>query len=98
MEHQSELKNTLSWHSPDGTFEVILINGQITKLEFCEIGKCEDGCLKSTDYKFLMQVFECLGDLKKFIADQDKERGHTFAGDAVGKVGAFRVDEKEERV
>lgn len=81
MEHNKELKNTLTWHSMDGTFEVILINGVITKLEFCEIGKCEDGCLKSVDFKFLRTAHECLGELFKFIADQEKEKGHSYAGD-----------------
>lgn len=82
MEAEKTVTNKLSWHS-DGKFEVILTNGAITSLSFCEPGKGPDTdcgkCLSSTDFKYLKQVHESLGDLFDFIEKENKERGHTYA-------------------
>lgn len=82
MDHFREIKNTLSWHSPDGTFDVILINGVITSLNFCEPGgpgaDCGK-CLSSINYKFLMTVKDCLIELSTFIEEENKKMGYKFA-------------------
>lgn len=84
MEHHREIKNTLTWHSEDGKFEAILINGQIFRLNFCEPGKDAKDCgkcLNSTDYKFLKQIHESLGELFDFMNDQEKQRGYSYANE-----------------
>lgn len=83
MEHIKEIKNSLTWHSENGRFEAILINGVITTLAFCEIGKSESDCrcLVSTDYKYLKQVHESLGELFAFIEAENKKAGYTFANE-----------------
>lgn len=81
MDHFREIKNTLTWHN-DGKFEVVLTNGQITSLSFCEPGKGGDACgkcLTSTDYKYLQSVYSCLGDLFVFIEEENKRLGYSFA-------------------
>lgn len=81
MDHFREIKNNLSWHG-EGKFEVELINGVITRLNFSEpdkgpadIGKC----LTSTNYKFLQAVHASLGDLFAFIEEENKRLGYSFA-------------------
>jgi hypothetical protein len=81
MDHYREIKNTLNWHN-EGKFEVELINGVITKLNFCEPGKGPEDTSKSltsTSYKFLQAVHSCLGDLFAFIEEENKRLGYKFA-------------------
>ena len=81
MDHFREIKNSLTWHN-EGKFEVELINGIITKLNFCEPGKGPDDsgkCLTSTNYKFLQSVYNCLGDLFVFIEEENKRLGYRYA-------------------
>ncbi len=81
MDHFREIKNNLTWHN-EGKFEVVLINGIITKLNFCEPGKGpEDSgkCLTSTNYKFLQAVHSCLGELFTFIEEENKRLGYRYA-------------------
>jgi hypothetical protein len=84
MDHFREIKNSLTWHN-EGKFEVELINGIITKLNFCEPGKGPDDtgkCLTSTSYKFLQAVHSCLGDLFTFIEEENKRLGYSYAREA----------------
>src|SRR5476651_2421394 len=81
MDHFREIKNSLTWHN-EGKFEVELINGIITKLNFCEPGKGPDDlgkCLTSTNYKYLQSVYSCLGDLFVFIEEENKRLGYSYA-------------------
>ena len=81
MDHFREIKNSLTWHN-EGKFEVELINGIITKLNFCEPGKGSDDsgkCLTSINYKFLQSVYSCLGDLFVFIEEENKRLGYKYA-------------------
>ncbi len=81
MDHFREIKNNLTWHS-EGKFEVELVNGIITKLNFCEPGKGPEvngKCLTSTNYKFLQAVHACLGDLFSFIEEENKRLGYSYA-------------------
>lgn len=81
MDHFREIKNTLTWHN-EGKFEVILINGIISKLNFCEPGKGpqdQGKCLNSTDYKFLRNVYICLGELFAFIDEENKRLGYQYS-------------------
>jgi hypothetical protein len=81
MDHFREIKNTLTWHN-EGKFEVILINGIISKLNFCEPGKGPQDlgkCLNSTDYKFLRNVYTSLGELFAFIDEENKRLGYQYS-------------------
>jgi hypothetical protein len=81
MDHFREIKNTLNWHN-EGKFEVELVNGIITKLNFCEPGKGPEDpgkCLTSTSYKYLQAVHSCLGDLFTFIEEENKRLGYKYA-------------------
>jgi len=81
MDHFREIKNSLTWHN-EGKFEVELINGIITKLNFCEPGKGPEDvgkCLTSTNYKYLQSVYSCLGDLFNFIEEENKKLGYSYA-------------------
>jgi hypothetical protein len=81
MDHFREIKNSLTWHN-EGKFEVELINGIITKLNFCEPGKGPDDngkCLTSTSFKFLQAVHSSLGDLFTFIEEENKRLGYSYA-------------------
>ncbi len=81
MDHFREIKNNLSWHN-EGKFEVELINGVITKLNFCEPGRGPEDtgkCLTSTNYKFLLAVHSCLGELLSFIDEENKRLGYRYA-------------------
>src|ERR1700742_3772961 len=81
MDHFREIKNTLNWNK-EGKFEVVLINGIISKLNFCEPGKGpEDSgkCLNSTDYKFLRNVYTSLGELFTFIDEENKRLGYKYS-------------------
>ena len=81
MDHFREIKNNLTWHN-EGRFEVELINGIITRLNFCEPGKGSDDtgkCLTSTNYKFLLAVHSCLADLFNFIEEENKRLGYSYA-------------------
>ena len=81
MDHFREIKNNLTWHN-EGKFEVELINGIITKLNFCEPGKGPDDpgkCLTSTNYKFLQSVYTSLGELFQFIEEENKRLGYKYA-------------------
>jgi len=81
MDHFREIKNNLTWHN-EGKFEVELINGVITKLNFCEPGKGPDDpdkCLTSTNYKFLQSVYVSLGELFQFIEEENKRLGYKYA-------------------
>jgi hypothetical protein len=81
MDHFREIKNQLTWHN-EGKFEVELINGVITKLNFCEPGKGPHDtgkCLTSTNYKYLQAVHACLGDLFNFIEEENKRLGYKYA-------------------
>jgi hypothetical protein len=81
MDNYREIKNNLTWHN-EGKFEVELINGVITKLNFCEPGKgpYDTGqCLTSTNFKFLQSVYTSLGDLFAFIEEENKRLGYSYA-------------------
>ncbi len=81
MDHYREIKNCLNWHN-EGKFEVELINGKITKLNFCEPGRGphdSEKCLTSTNYKYLQAVYNCLGDLFAFIDEENKRLGYKYA-------------------
>jgi hypothetical protein len=81
MDPFREIKNQLTWHN-EGKFEVELINGVITKLNFCEPGKGPHDtgkCLTSTNYKYLQAVHACLGDLFNFIEEENKRLGYKYA-------------------
>jgi hypothetical protein len=81
MDHFREIKNNLAWHN-EGKFEVELINGVITKLNFCEPGKGPHDtgkCLTSTNYKYLQAIYSCLGDLFNFIEEENKRLGYKYA-------------------
>jgi len=85
MDHFREIKNKLAWHK-EGKFEVELVNGVIRKLNFCEPGTGPDGvgkCLTSTDYKFLQNVYACLGDLFTFIDEENKRLGYSYSREDV---------------
>lgn len=81
MDHFREIKNHLTWHN-EGRFEVELINGVITKLNFCEPGKGPHDIgksLTSTNFKYLQAVHSCLGDLFSFIEEENKRLGYKYA-------------------
>ncbi len=81
MDQYREIKNNLTWHN-EGKFEVELINGVITKLNFCEPGKGPHDtgqCLTSTNFKFLQAVYTSLGDLFTFIEEENKRLGYSYA-------------------
>jgi hypothetical protein len=81
MDHFREIKNNLTWHN-EGKFEVELINGVITKLNFCEPGKGPHDvgkCLTSTNFKYLQAVHASLGDLFNFIEEENKRLGYKYA-------------------
>jgi hypothetical protein len=81
MDHYREIKNTLNWHN-EGKFEVVLINGIISKLNFCEPGKGPDDtgkALTSTNFKYLQSVYSCLGDLFQFLEEENKRLGYSYA-------------------
>ncbi|MFD2147623.1 hypothetical protein [Mucilaginibacter antarcticus] len=81
MDHFREIKNQLIWHN-EGKFEVELINGIITKLNFCEPGQGPDDvgkCLTSTNYKYLQAVHASLGELFGFIEEENKRLGYKYA-------------------
>jgi hypothetical protein len=85
MEHHREIKNSLEWHSESGKFDATLTNGIITELNFCEPGTGPGStcgrCLESTDYKYLKQVHQCLGELFAFIEEENKRLGYSYAGE-----------------
>lgn len=84
MDHYREIKNNLRWHK-EGKFEVELVNGIITKLNFCEPGKGPEdieGSLTSTNFKFLKTVHACLGDLFTFIDEENKRLGYKYSLEA----------------
>jgi hypothetical protein len=96
MDHFREIKNNLKWHN-EGKFEVVLVNGIITKLSFCEPGKGPDDsgkCLTSTSYKFLQAVHACLGDLFAFIEEENKRLGYSYAREV--DVPSYHEDEITE--
>jgi len=81
MDHYREIRNTLAWHN-EGKFEVELVNGVITRLNFCEPGKGPHDtgqCLTSTNFKFLQAVYTSLGDLFAFIEEENKRLGYSYA-------------------
>jgi hypothetical protein len=81
MDHFREIKNTLTWHK-EGKFEVVLVNSIITKLNFCEPGRgLQDSgkFINSTDYKFLKNVYACLGELFTFIDVENKRLGYKYS-------------------
>ena len=98
MDHFREIKNSLTWHN-EGKFEVELINGIITKLNFCEPGKGPEDVgksLTSTNYKYLQSVYSCLGDLFNFIEEENKKLGYSYARKA--EVLQHQQEEVQEEV
>jgi len=84
MENYREIKNTLTWHF-DGNFNATIVNGVIKELNLCEPGKGAGDCgrcLTSTDYKFLKSVHQALGDIFKFMQDENKHLGYSYPEDA----------------
>ncbi|RYE20806.1 MAG: hypothetical protein EOP42_26880 [Sphingobacteriaceae bacterium] len=80
MENHREIKNTLTWHF-EGNFNATIINGVIKELNLCEPGKGAGDCgrcLTSTDYKFLKSVHEALGDIFKFMNEENKRLGYSY--------------------
>jgi len=83
MDHFREIKNCLTWHN-EGKFEVELVNGKITTLNFCEPGKGPEDTgksLTSTDFKYLQDVYNCLGDLFVFIKEENKRLGYQYSNE-----------------
>jgi hypothetical protein len=81
MDHFREIKNNLKWHN-EGKFEVELVNGIITKLNFCEPGRGPEDtgkALTSTNFKYLRAVYSSLGDLFTFIEEENKRLGYSYA-------------------
>jgi hypothetical protein len=81
MDQFREIKNTLTWHN-EGKFEVELINGMIKKLNFSEPGKGPGDLgksLTSTNHKYLLSVYHCLGELFTFIEEENKRMGYSYA-------------------
>jgi len=81
MDHFREIKNVLTWHN-EGKFNAELVNGVITKLNFCEpgMGPQDAGkCLTSTNYKYLQSVYTSLGELFAFIDEENKRLGYSYA-------------------
>lgn len=103
MEINKEIKHELTWHNDnDGRFNVTIINGAITQLSFCELGTAgEDNCTRcitSTDYKFLKQVHECLGDVFNHLEKEARLNGHSFAGEETKLTGIdLLIDENAKR-
>jgi hypothetical protein len=98
MDHFREIKNTLTWHN-EGKFEVVLINGIISKLNFCEPGKGPQDtgkCLNSTDYKFLKNVYTSLGELFAFIEEENKRLGYKYSQEEEGLPAYVPADEAPE--
>jgi len=96
MDHFREIKNTLTWHN-EGKFEVELINGVITRLNFCEPGKGPEDTgksLTSTNFKYLQAVHACLGDLFTFIEEENKRLGYKYAREA--EVPGYHREEPQE--
>ncbi len=80
MENHREIKNTLNWHF-EGNFNATIINGVIKELNLCEPGKGAGDCgrcLTSTDFKFLKSVHEALGDIFKFMQEENKRLGYSY--------------------
>jgi hypothetical protein len=95
MDHFREIKNNLAWHN-EGKFDAELINGIITKLNFCEPGKGPDDmgkCLTSTNFKYLQAVHSCLGDLFNFIEEENKRLGYKYAQNV--KVSTYQTGNEE---
>ncbi|WP_419801216.1 hypothetical protein [Mucilaginibacter sp.] len=83
MENHREIKNTLNWHF-EGNFNATIINGVIKELNLCEPGKGTNDCgrcLTSTDYKYLKSVHEALGDIFKFMHEENKRLGYSYPVD-----------------
>ena len=81
MDHFREVKNSLSWHN-EGKFNAELVNGIITKLNFCEPGTGPDDpgkTLTSINFKYLLAVYSCLGDLFNFIEEENKRLGYSYS-------------------
>jgi hypothetical protein len=81
MDHYREIKNNL-FSQNEGKFDVELVNGIITKLNFCEPGKGPEDTgksLTSTNFKFLQSVYYSLGDLFTFIEEENKRLGYSYA-------------------
>jgi len=96
MDHYREIKNSLTWHG-EGRFEVEVINGVITKLNFCEPGKGPEvsgKCLTSTNFKFLYAVYSCLGELFAFIQEENKRLGYSYSENV--EIPAYHEDEATE--
>jgi hypothetical protein len=96
MDHFREIKNSLTWHK-EGKFEVVLVNGIIKSLNFCEPGKgSEDAgkCLTSTNFKFLQTVYDCLGDLFTFIDEENKRLGYKYSRE--GEIPGYHSEEGSE--
>jgi hypothetical protein len=96
MDHFREIKNSLQWHN-EGKFEVELINGIITKLNFCEPGKGPEDSgksLTSTNFKYLQAVYACLGDLFNFIEEENKRLGYSYAQGV--QISSHQEDETTE--
>lgn len=97
MENHREIKNTLTWHF-EGNFNATIINGVIKELNLCEPGKGAGDCgkcLNSTDFKFLKSVHQALGDIFKFMHDENKRLGYSYPEDAetVERVGDDIISE-----
>lgn len=95
MDHYREIRNTLVWHN-EGKFEVELVNGVITKLNFCEPGKGPHDTgqsLTSTNFKFLQAVYSSLGDLFAFIEEENKRLGYSYARN-IEIEHAYQVDDE----
>src|SRR5476651_2123564 len=95
MDTFREIKNNLAWHS-EGKFEAELVNGVITKLNFCEPGKGPHDtgqCLTSTNFKFLQSVYSSLGDLFTFIEEENKRLGYSYAKES--ELQTYQIEETE---
>jgi hypothetical protein len=80
MESYREIKNILTWHD-EGKFEVELVNGVITKLNFCEPGNGPDNqqkSLTSTNFKFLQAVQTNLTELLNFMEKENERMGYRY--------------------
>jgi len=83
MNRTTEHKIELSWNQ-EGSYSATIVNGAVTLLNFCAIGKgSEDcgSCLTSIDLKYLEAIHQNLGELFKEIEEERKRLGHVYRTD-----------------
>lgn len=82
MEKDTEIKHTLNWnYANEGVFKAIVSNGKIAELKMCEIGAGIEGerCITTTNETYLRHVHSTLGELIKFIDEEQLRLGYSYA-------------------